>query len=57
MILVKNKNLVVERWERRTDLLVYGFQRSRDRQVILEFDRDALICERFEDREYELCAG
>ena len=28
-----------------------------DRQVILEFDRDALICERFEKREYELCAG
>jgi len=30
-------------------LLVDGFQRSRDRQVILEFYRDALICERFEN--------
>jgi len=29
--------------------LVDGFQRSRDGQVILEFDRDALICERFEN--------
>ena len=28
-----------------------------DRQVILEFDGDALICECFEKREYELCAG
>jgi hypothetical protein len=33
----------------RPPLLVDGFQRSRDRQVILEFDRDALICERFEN--------
>jgi hypothetical protein len=29
--------------------LVDGFQRSCDRQVILEFDRDALIGERFEN--------
>ena len=40
---------VVERRERKAALLVDGFQRSRDRQVILEFDRDALVCERFEN--------
>jgi hypothetical protein len=33
----------------RAYLLVDGFQRSCDRQVILEFDRDALIGERFEN--------
>jgi hypothetical protein len=38
-------------------LLVDGFQRSRDRQVVLEFDRDALVCERFENGEDELCEG
>jgi len=30
-------------------LLVDGFQSARYRQVILEFDRDALICERLEN--------
>jgi hypothetical protein len=46
MVFVKN---LVERRERKIALLVDGFQRSRDRQVILEFDRDALIRKRFEN--------
>lgn len=34
--------------------LVNRFQGTCDRQVILEFDCDTLICECLEDREYKL---
>ena len=37
--------------KRESDSLVNGFQRPCDRQVILEFNGDTLVGQRFEDGE------
>ena len=34
--------------------LVHGFEHAGDQEVVLEFHDDGLVCECFEDREYQL---
>jgi len=38
-----------DRIQTNIEKLVDGFQGARDRQVVLEFDRDTLVCQRLED--------
>lgn len=40
--------------ERKMDALVHRFQNARDREIIFELYGDLLVCEGFEDGEYEL---